>query len=284
MARLQLMIDLLARPRRYRYGPHRSQRADLHLPPTPGPHPVAVVIHGGSWRQRYGKIVTRPLAVDLVRHGWAAWNIEYRRVGPGGAGGGWPATFEDVADAIDRLADVDAALSLERAVVVGHSAGGHLALWAAGRDRLPAAAPGGPPRVRFSAAVSLAGVNDLAGAYADRPNGGAVAALLGCAPGERPDRYALADPIRQVPIEPAVLLVHGTDDETVSIARSRNYARAAVAAGATLTLVEIPGPAGAHRRLIDPASEGWRVARDWLAPWRHQAASPTASQAPVGRA
>ncbi len=289
VSRLRLIIDLLARPCRYRYGSHPSQRADLHLPGTPGPHPVAVVIHGGSWRSRYGKIVTRPLAADLVRQGWAAWNIEYRRVGRGAAGGGWPATFEDVAAAIDRLADVDAALSLDRAVVVGHSAGGQLALWAAGRDRLPAGAPGAAPRVRFKAAVSLAGVNDLAGAYAEQPDGGSVQQLMGCSPRECPERYALADPIRQVPIEPAVLLVHGTDDATVSVARSRDYARAAEAAGAPVTLVEIAGAAGGHRRLIDPANDGWIVVRDWLDPWRTgqatggQTARATAAPSPAGR-
>ena len=156
--------------------------------------------------------------------------------------------------------------------MVGHSAGGHLALWAAGRDRLPVDAPGADPRVAFTAAVSLAGVNDLAGAYRANPGGGAVAGLMGCGPDECPDRYALADPIRQVPLELPVLLVHGTEDRTVPVRRSRDYVRAAESAGAEVTFIEIPGRAGGHRSHIDPDSAGWAAARDWLG--RSGAATP----------
>jgi acetyl esterase/lipase len=275
--RARLLRSLLARPRTYRYGPHPSQCADLHRPPTPGPHPVIVLVHGGSWQTRYGKVVTRGLAVDLAAGGWAVWNIEYRRVGPGG-GGGWPATFEDVAAAIDRLADIDGdknGLDLDRVVAVGHSAGGHLALWAAGRERLPDGAPGAGPRVRPAAAVSLAGVNDLGAAYAAHPPvGAAVGALMGGGPDELPEAYALADPIRQVPLAVPVLLVHGTEDATVSVARSRDYAAAAREAGGEVRLVEIPGPAGAHRRVLNPFGTAWGAAREWLADWR---------RAPVGQ-
>src|SRR5271155_5707719 len=152
------MSFLVARPRRYRYGPHASQRADLHLPRTSGPHPLVVLIHGGSWHDHYGKIVTRPLAADLASQGWAVWNIEYRREG---GGGGWPATFDDVATAIDRLREItrEAAPDLGRMVAAGHSAGRQPALWAAGRDRLPDDAPGAHPRVKLAATVSMAGVN-----------------------------------------------------------------------------------------------------------------------------
>ena len=271
MSRASLLTSLLARPRRFRYGPHPSQRADLHLPRTPGPHPVVVLIHGGSWQAHYGKIVTRPLAADLAGRRWAVWNIEYRRVGDGG---GWPATFEDVAAAIDRLADVsdDAPLSLDHVVGVGHSAGGQLALWAAGRDRLPPGAPGADPGVSLAAAVSLAGVNDLGGAYAAcPPDGASVGALMGGGPDTLPDIYALADPIRRVPLGVPALLVHGTEDQTVSVARSRDYAAAAEAAGDSVRLVEIRGAAGGHRRFINPRGEGWRVARDWLDGWRRGA-------------
>jgi dipeptidyl aminopeptidase/acylaminoacyl peptidase len=108
---------------------------------------------------------------------------------------------------------------------------------------------------------------------------------MGCGPRECPERYALADPIRQVPLPCEVLLVHGPVDDTVSIARSRDYARAAEAAGGTVELVEIPGPAGGHRRHIDPASAGWRKAREWLAghalpPNRPQHAAPPPSAIP----
>jgi acetyl esterase/lipase len=260
----RLILDFLKRGRTISYGPDRSQRADLYLPAGSGrasggavaPHPVMVVIHGGSWTARYGRAVMRGLVGDLRRRGWAVWNIEYRRVGNGG---GWPATFADVAAAIDRLAELDAPLDLERVSVLGHSAGGHLALWAAGRERLPADAPGftdGEPRVRLARVIVQAGVCDLAGAY-KRWRGGAVRALMGGPPEELPELYAAADPMEATPLSTPVLLVHGTLDETVSVELSRTYERAARLAGGEVELVEIPGEAGRHRAHIDPRGEAW---------------------------
>jgi acetyl esterase/lipase len=247
---------MLRRGRTFSYGPHRSQRADLHLPPGPGPHPLIVLIHGGSWRARYGRIVVRGLASDLVRRGWAVWNIEYRRVG---AGGGWPATFADVAAAIDHLAELPAPLALDAVTIIGHSAGGHLALWAAGRDKLPEDAPGfiaGAAPVTVACVIAQAGVCDLAGAYG-RWHGGAVRALMGGSPEELPGRYAAGDPMRLLPLSMPALLVHGIGDETVSIELARNYERAARAAGGAVELVEIPGAAGGHRAHLDPRGEAW---------------------------
>jgi acetyl esterase/lipase len=257
MPRLRLILDfLLTRGRTYGYGPDRSQRADLHLPPGPGPHPVMILIHGGSWRRRYGRMVMRGLAGDLVRRGWAVWNIEYRRLG---AGGGWPATFDDVAAAIDYLEELDAPLDLARVSVLGHSAGGHLALWAASRDRLPAGAPGAierEPRVGLERVISQAGVCDLAGGYRDW-HGGAVRVLMGGSPQELPERYAVADPLGLVPLQTPVLLVHGVLDQTVSVRLSRRYARSAHAAGGSVELVEIEGEAGRHRAHVDPRGAAW---------------------------
>src|ERR1700722_18171081 len=185
---------------------------------------------------------------DLRRRGYAVWNIEYRRIGRG-QGGGWPATFTDVAAAIDRLASVAAPLDLRRVAFLGHSAGGPLAPWAASRGRLPTGAPGAAPRIEPVAAVSAAGVNDLAQTYRDAP-GGAVGWLMGGGPDEVPERYAVADPIALVPLAIPVLLVHGTDDATVSVRRSRNYAQAARASGGAAELLEIAGEAGRHRSHI----------------------------------
>ena len=257
MARTRLIIDFLSRGRSHRYGSHASQRADLYVPPGPGPHPVIVLIHGGSWQKRYGKIFTRALAGEELRRGYAVWNIEYRRVG---AGGGWPETFADVAAAIDHLVVLeDPRLDLDQVTLIGHSAGGHLALWAAGRPNLPAGAPGalnGPPRVRARQVVSLAGVADLTDAYR-RWHGGIVRALMGGSPEEVPERYAAGDPIRLLPLEIPTLIVHGVRDETVSIEISRGYAEAARAAGGEVELVEIEGPAGRHRAHLDPRSAAW---------------------------
>jgi acetyl esterase/lipase len=258
VARARLLLDMLTlgHGRTIAYGPHRSQRADLHLPRGRGPHRVIVLVHGGSWKTRYGRIVMRGLAGDLLARGWAVWNIEYRRVG---GGGGWPATFADVAGAIDLLAELDAPVDLDGVCLLGHSAGGHLALWAAGRENLPAGAPGhieGAPRVRLARVIAQAGVCDLAGHHRSRPDG-AVAALMGGPPEALPERYAAADPMRMLPLGVPVLLVHGTLDQTVSVELSRGYQRGARAAGDAVELVEIAGEGGQHRAHIDPRSEAW---------------------------
>ena len=169
MPSTRLLLDFLTPGQSHRYGDaHRCQRAELHLPPGSGPHRVVVTIHGGSWSAGVSKPVMRGLAASLVRQGYAAWNIEYRRLGRG-QNGGWPTTFEDVAAAIDHLDQLTAPLDLDAVTIYGHSAGGHLALWAASRGRLPEDAPGARPRVAAVAAVSAAGVCDLAQTYREAP-------------------------------------------------------------------------------------------------------------------
>jgi acetyl esterase/lipase len=267
LTRLRLARDLaLPGGHTHAYGADRSQRAELHLPRGAGPHAVVVLIHGGSWYKRFSKIVMRALARDLRRRGFAVWNIEYRRIGNGG---GWPHTLSDVAAAIDHLRAVRAPLDLARVSVVGHSAGGQLALWAAGRSLLPAGAPGSAhgggerPAVALTHAVALAGVCDLAGAYRAW-RGGAVRALIGGSPAELPERFAIADPMRLLPLEIPVLLVHGIADATVTVKLSRNYARAAAAAGGAVELIEIDGEAGGHREHIDPRAGAWLLVARWL--------------------
>jgi acetyl esterase/lipase len=242
-----VLLDFLARPERHRYGRSRSQRADLYVPRGAGPFPVAVTIHGGYWRAKYSKRTLKPMAADLVRRGWAAWNIEYRRVGRG-QGGGWPATFDDVAAAIDLLAELgDPRLDLGSLTAIGHSAGGQLALWAT--SRRDAAVP-------IRRVVSLAGVCDLVSA------GDAAHDLLGGSPDEVPERYAAADPMQLVPLGVPTLLVHGADDATVPVKRSRRYAEAARAAGDDVELVD--PPSAPHRSHADPRTAAWRVAAEWV--------------------
>jgi acetyl esterase/lipase len=250
------VLDFLSLPERHRYGSHRWARADLHVPPGAGPFPVVVVIHGGYWRARYSKRVMKAAAADLARRGVAAWNIEYRRIGRG-QGGGWPATFDDVGGAIDHLASMeDARLDLAGGVTaLGHSAGGQLALWAASRE---------DPAVPVTRVVAQAAVCNLVAA------GEPAWELLGGPPDEVPDRYARADPMQLVPLGVPTLLVHGAEDETVPVARSRVYAEAARAAGDAVELVE-PVPGG-HRVHPDPRSEAWRVAAEWVVRPVHSAA------------
>ena len=245
---------LLRRGAVHRYGEDRRNVAELHRPVGAGPFPVAVVLHGGYWQPPWTKLIMRPLCLDLVRRGWAAWNIEYRRLGRDG--GGWPMTFEDVARAIDHLAALgDTTLDLDRVTLLGHSAGGQLALWAGGRLELPDGAPGAAPRVVGRRVLALAAVCDLAAA--GRP----ARELLGGSAEEVPEHYAQADPMRRLPLRVPVGLVHARGDTTVSVQRSRDYAAAARAAGADVTLVETPG---GHRDPIDPTSEAWAAAATWL--------------------
>ena len=143
------------------YGPGPDRFGELWRPTSPGPWPVVALLHGGFWRAERTLELMRPLAADLAGRGFAAWNLEYRRVGQ--PGGGWPGTCEDVAAGLDHLAGLAgrAPLDLDRLVVAGHSAGGHLALWSAARAGLPPGAPGAAPLVVPWLAVSLAGVCDL---------------------------------------------------------------------------------------------------------------------------
>jgi len=241
-------------PGHHHYGEHPRQVADLHTPREPGPYPVVVVLHGGYWKPPYTRLVTRPLCLDLARRGYAAYNVDYRRLGK--EGGGWPQTFQDVAAAIDHLAELqDPSLALDRVVLLGHSAGGQLALWAAGRAWLPPGAVGSEPVVRPVGVAALAAVSDLERA------GDPAHALLGGGPTAVPGRWAQADPMRRIPLEVPVGMVHSVDDETVAVQRSREYAAAARAAGGVVALTEAPG---GHRDPIDPSSPAWAAAIAWL--------------------
>ena len=257
------------------YGPHPDQFVELTLPAGTVPAPVVVVLHGGFWRAAYGVELARPLADDLAAAGFAAVAVEYRRVG---SGGGWPATLADVAAALDVLPDLADAGRLDTTgvAVVGHSAGGHLAAWAAGRSRLPEGVPGAGPRIPVTAAVLQAGVLDLVRAAAQRLGGGAVQDLLGAEPAEAPERYATADPVRLVPTGVDLLCVHGTGDTTVPPEQSTRYALAAAGQGAAVDVRLVPGD---HMVLIDPAGEPWALVRDWLRP-RAERARNRSTQGP----
>lgn len=237
------------------YGDAPDQVVDVAWPDAPGPHPVLVLVHGGFWRQPYGKDLMDPLAADARARGWATANVEYRRVG---GAGGWPTTLEDVAAAVDALATCDAPLDLDRVAVAGHSAGGHLAAWVASRSRLPDGAVGAAPRVEVRAAASQAGVVALAQAAEAGLGEGATVELLGGTPDEVPERYAVADPLALVPPPVPVLLVHARDDDRVPVAQSQAYADAAGPA-AELELFD-----GDHFTVIDPADPSWDVVVAWL--------------------
>jgi acetyl esterase/lipase len=229
-------------PRTVRYGDDPSQFGELTLP-SGRPKGVVVVIHGGFWRARYDLELGRPLAADLAEHGWAAWNIEYRRVGNGG---GCPETMDDVAAAIDALAELD--VPTDRVITVGHSAGGHLATWAASRGRHAR----WPEHVAVTGVVSQSGVLDLRSAYDEQLGDGAVEAFLGHAPGPADDDV---DPMRQIPLDVPVHCVHGVGDDTVPVSQSRAYVAAATAAGARAQVTEVGGD---HFVVIDAGAAVWQ--------------------------
>lgn len=248
-------------PVRCAYGEGADRFAELWTPAGAGPHPVVALLHGGYWRERFRLDVMHALAADLRATGVAVWNLEYRRVG---GTGGWPATFEDVAAGMDTLVDhaAGAGLDLDRVAVVGHSAGGHLALWLAARGGLPAGAPGAEPRLLPRVAVALAGVCDLHEAARLGLSSSATADLLGGGPGDVPDRYAVASPTARLPLGVPQVLVHGDRDDSVPLAISRRHAAAAVASGDACLLLQLPGVD--HFALIDPGSAAWARVRAGL--------------------
>ena len=178
------------------YGDDPLQFGDLRLPPGDGPHPVVVVIHGGCWRSDFTLDYIGAFADALTRSGVATWTLEYRRVGD--PGGGWPGTFRDVASGVDYLRAVarDHPLDLGRVVAVGHSAGGHLALWLGARSTFDDPALRGDEPLGLIGVVSLAGVDDLRRALDEGVCGDLAAQLVGGTPDEVPERYGLASPNR----------------------------------------------------------------------------------------
>lgn len=241
------------------YGVSPDQVADLHLPGTTRP-PVVCLLHGGFWRMPYGRDQMTAVASDLAERGLAVWNLEYARLG--GSAKAWPATMDDVAAGIDhlaQLADDGVDLDLDRVTVIGHSAGGHLALWVAGRHRSGRA---DAPRVRIAAAVGLAPIADLALAYTSRVGGDVVAQLLGGTPSEHPGRLRASSPVEMVPLGVKQLILHGTDDAIVPIDLSRRYSRAASAAGDKVDFIELPG--SGHMEFLDPSSQAHKILARWV--------------------
>jgi acetyl esterase/lipase len=270
---LAIVDAIYRRPMQWeiRYGREPSQLGDLYAPPGAGPFPVIVTIHGGFWKLPYDRQLARPLALDLVARGYAVWNIEYRRLGE--PGGGWPGTFEDVARAVDTLAEVATSpsaaptksalapvgvgvpLDLRNVVALGHSAGGHLALWLAARSVLPPGELGSRPLVPLAGAVSQAGVLDLRSAHAERIGSRSVEEFLGGTPATVPQRYRIASPPESLPLGIPQLVVHGDSDAIVPLSIAENYARAAVDAGDRVELF-VPESTG-HFDLIDPEHPAW---------------------------
>jgi acetyl esterase/lipase len=231
---------------RVRYGDQESQFADLRLPDH-APLATLVLLHGGYWRPGYGLALMEPLAERFTDLGYATWNVEYRHTGDH-----YEDTLSDVAAAVDRLAHgKETAGGDQDVVLLGHSAGGHLAAWAASRK---ATTPGGAPRVRVRGAVSLSGLLDLTRAAADPLSLGPVIAFMGGTPVEVPHDYAVADPALLVPASCPVWAVQAADDQVVDPEQSTRYVARDLAAGGKAQAVTVPGD---HFTLIDPGSSAF---------------------------
>jgi acetyl esterase/lipase len=241
-----------------RYGEGPLQRAEWFLPDAAEPLPTVMLVHGGFWRPRYDRSIEEAVALDLCERGYLCWSIDYA-----GSDAPWPTTLLDVAAAYDHLLSSDR-VDRDRIAVVGHSAGGHLALWLASRHRLPDDAPGaassGSPRPKLcvaQGAVAALGIAARQHLGADAPQ-----ALVGGGPDEVPERYAVADPFALLPIGVRTVLIHGTDDDNVPVSQAERYVSAATAVGDDATLIRYQG---GHFEHLEPASEAVELLRRSLA-------------------
>ena len=229
---------------RLSYGTDPNQFGDLRLPTTKPPFPLAMNIHGGFWRAKYDLAHAGHLCAALTAKGIATWNVEYRRVG--NPGGGWPSTFEDIRNAYRYVPQIATRYNIDstKILVMGHSAGGQLALCLGAHE---------PSLKRV---VSLAGVVDLQQAWEQHLSDNAVVEFLGGKPKDVPEHYREADPT-QLAIDHATTqwLIHGAGDDVVLSYFSRQYAEQKKSKGEDVHYTEI-STAG-HFDLIDPRSKAW---------------------------
>jgi acetyl esterase/lipase len=229
------------------YGDSPDQVGDLRIPTAVAePAPLAVILHGGFWRDEWERDLMDAAAVDLTRRGWITWNVEYRRMGP--SGGGWRATLDDARAVVAAIGDLPAPVDASRIVLLGHSAGAQLALYATARLQQSGA------DVAPALVAALAPLTDLIAAARDDVGWGSVTDFLGD-PDRQPRRYGEASPAARLPIGVPQLLVHGLTDRHVPIVLTRAYKRMARAAGDDVEMIEIPD--ADHFRMIDPGDPAW---------------------------
>jgi len=245
------------------YGPDVRHFGELRVPEGEGPFAVAVIVHGGCWLSDYDQGYMAAFAEAVTELGWATWTIAYRRVGE--PGGGWPNTFLDTAAAVDFLPELAARfpLDVDRVIAVGHSAGGHLALWLAARARLAHDSPLFVPDPHpIDGVLALAAAADLEYLSQNQTCGNAATRLMGGLPSEHALRYVEASPVRLPALDVPQILVNGELDETWSIPADRYFDAARLHGVASVERRAIPG--AGHFELVVPETPSWEVVRDAL--------------------
>ena len=258
-----LKIPVAPGARRIAYGAGPLQFGELRVPAGKGPHPVAIIVHGGCWMAKLGNLddravaldLLRPIAEELTKVGIATWNLEYRRLGSDG--GGWPGTFEDVARGTDHLRKIAAEnqLDLDRVVAMGHSSGGHLAIWLAARRKLPPSSElYSKDPLPLKGVVDLDGPGDLKAILPMQQQicgAPVITQLLDGTPEERPQRYREASPIEMLPLGVRQEFFAGR----MFAAQAPAYEEAARRAGDVVNAVVL-SQAG-HFVFVDPGSAAW---------------------------
>ncbi len=264
-------MDLLSRTppsadHRIPYGPGKYHFGDLWLPPhSTSKPPLLVFIHGGWWKSKYDLNYGGHLCSAFRSTGIAVWSIEYRRVGD--TGGGWPSTFQDVAAGFDFIRTLSRTypLDLDRVVASGHSAGGHLAFWLAGRHHIIAGSPvqAPPPQVPLKGVISLAGAVDLqltidlSGDHTFAHDRQEIYDLMGGTPAEHPDRYLAGDPGHLLPFNIPHLLLQGSRDGQIPPELPGRWAEKARGLGDQVSVSIIPD--ADHFDVVDPESKAWPI-------------------------
>jgi len=239
------------------YGEDPNQFGELRIPEGDSLFPVIVILHGGCWQSIYDKSLMDAMAEDLTNRGYATWNLEYRRIGNGG---GWPNTFLDVATGFKKLTDLAKTypIDLQKILITGHSAGGHLALWLGAQNQLADSSEIKTQDLpKITGIVSLAGITDLETYLAPSGCGSSVDDLIGGGPTQFPERYFAGSPISFVPLCIPQVLINGEEDQIVPISHISPYYEMSVAAKDKIQLVSIPN--AGHFEIITPGSNAWEA-------------------------
>ena len=251
---------------RIAYGEDPLQFGDLRLPSGDGPHPVAIFVHGGCWRSKFDIKHSSKLTAALAQNGIATWSLEYRRVGD--PGGGWPASFQDVSRGAEHLKEIalNYQLDLSRVILMGHSAGGHMALWLAARPQVPEGTPlAVDDPIAVKGVLALAPATDLAELHAAKVCDHIIDKLMHGSPERFPARYRWSDPVTLAPAGVAQRLILGAHDE-ICAPWGERYFKIASERGDDVQ--KIDAPESGHFEMINPDSSSWSIvlgaARDLL--------------------